>query len=375
MLSNQRKSGMGMTLSNALFAVVSHAGDGDVAVIAVERATGQARAVGRYAAGERAMPMAITADQRSLFVATRGASPAIVRFAVDIADGRLARCEATPISGSYAYVTVDASGRYLLGASYGQSVVDVYRTDRLRAGGGNPEQSIADIVYAHAIVISADGRFAYATSLGGGEVVCFRLAFEDSSKPLVPVDKVVLDAAFGPRHLRVSPCQRWIYVVSEFRATVAVFRRDTVSGRLTYRGESPRAAPLQHLNVGMARPLPNDPNLNLPPIESMIWGADIHVRPDGRFVYVSERTLSKLLVYRVVDDGGVLEYAGEAETEAQPRGFNIDSTGSLLIACGEKSDRVSVYAIDGPSGALSRVSTCPGGNGANWIEVIEPRTA
>ena len=327
--------------------------------------------VQRCAAGDRVMPMAGAPDRTHLYAATRGSSPAIVRFAFDAATGRLVRGESVPVTGSYAYVTVDPSGRYLLGASYGQNRVDVYRTDRLLAGDGSTHQSIDGIAHAHSIVVSADGRFAYAASLGANEVICFRTAFGGTAEPLTIVHRATLDATFGPRHLRISPSGTWLYVVSEFQATVAIFERDQVTGRTSFNSVSPRAEPLQRLNVGMARPIPDDPALKLPPVESMIWGADIHVRPDGRFVYVSERTLSKLIVYRVLGDGGDLEYASAVDTETQPRGFNIDSTGSILVACGEKSDRVSVYSIDAQTGALTLTSTCPGGDGANWIEMLE----
>jgi 6-phosphogluconolactonase len=67
---------------------------------------------------------------------------------------------------------------------------------------------------------------------------------------------------------------------------------------------------------------------------------------------------------------GSLEYAGFTDTEAQPRGFRIDPSGRFLVACGERSAQVVVYAIDADSGALSAVSRCEGGRGANWVEIV-----
>ena len=67
--------------------------------------------------------------------------------------------------------------------------------------------------------------------------------------------------------------------------------------------------------------------------------ADMQITPDGRFVYVSERTTSRLIAYRVQPDGS-LEYASFIETETQPRGFRIDPAGPLprrvrgkVVAC------------------------------------------
>ena len=48
----------------------------------------------------------------------------------------------------------------------------------------------------------------------------------------------------------------------------------------------------------------------------------------------------------------------------------IDPTGKFLVATGEKSENVSVYAIDGATGALKPVAKAPVGKGANWVEIV-----
>jgi 6-phosphogluconolactonase len=65
-----------------------------------------------------------------------------------------------------------------------------------------------------------------------------------------------------------------------------------------------------------------------------------------------------------------LTYLGSTPTEAQPRGFAIAPNGRFLVACGEKSDTISAYAIDEASGALSLLGQFPGGKGANWVEIV-----
>ena len=101
--------------------------------------------------------------------------------------------------------------------------------------------------------------------------------------------------------------------------------------------------------------------------------ADIHMTPNERFLYISERTSSSLGALRVDGATGKLTYLASTPTEKQPRGFAIDPTGRFLVACGEKSETISVYSIDQKSGALRLLRQYPGGKGANWIEVV--RTA
>ena len=57
-------------------------------------------------------------------------------------------------------------------------------------------------------------------------------------------------------------------------------------------------------------------------------------------------------------------------TERQPRGFAIDPKSRYLVATGEKSDTISVYAIDPASGALKFLGKYPTGKGSNWVEIV-----
>ena len=101
-----------------------------------------------------------------------------------------------------------------------------------------------------------------------------------------------------------------------------------------------------------------------------IWAADLHLTPNGRFLYASERTTSTLGAFRVDGASGKLTYLGSTPTEKQPRGFAIDPSGRFVVVSGEKSDTLSSYAIDAESGALKPVGRYPTGKGANWVEIV-----
>ena len=57
-------------------------------------------------------------------------------------------------------------------------------------------------------------------------------------------------------------------------------------------------------------------------------------------------------------------------TEKQPRGFHIDPSGRYLVAVGELSDSMTVYAIDQSSGALAKLKSYPTGKKPNWVEFL-----
>ena len=353
------------------FVYVANSKDGDISVFHLDARSGALTPHARVAAQDNVMPMALSPDRRQIYAATRGADKRVNEYAIDAQTGALAPRANAPIASSLAYLCAEPRGRFLLGASYGEHRVSLYRLADVENGNGGPLQVIGDIEHAHAVIVSADGRFAYASSLGSDRVFCF--ALEDEGR-LTEIGTVDLGAGFGPRHLRFSPNGDVLYVLSEFRATVESFSRDAATGRLAALHVSPRAADFAHLNDGFARPSPTDPVQPDPAVlAKLVWAADIHVSPDGRFVYVSERTTSRLLTLRVVQNGarvGALECVATTPTETQPRGFRIDPTGRFLVACGEKSQHVSVYAIDAASGALTPVSRAEGGHGANWVEIV-----
>jgi 6-phosphogluconolactonase len=349
------------------FVYVANSQDGDIGVFHLNAQTGALTPRKRVPAQDNIMPMALSPDRRQLYAATRGSDKRINDYAIDAQTGDLPAQFQTPIDSSFAYLCAEPLGRFLLGASYGEHRVCLYRVADVASGKGAPLQVVSDIKNAHAVIVSPDGRFAYASSLGSNRV--FSFALEDEGR-LVETGTVDLGEGFGPRHLRFSPHGDVLYVLSEFRATVAAFSRDAATGKLTALHVSPRAAALAHLNDGFARPSPSDPVQPDPAtLAKLAWAADIHVAPDGRFVYVSERTSSQLLTLRVAQDGA-LEFVAATATETQPRGFRIDPTGRFLVACGEKSQHVSVYAIDAASGSLTPVSRCEGGKGANWVEIV-----
>lgn len=349
---------MNEVLSDACWLAISNAIDGDIAVFRVDSANGGIALNGRYPAADNVMPLAFSAPDRTLHAATRGASPGIVSYALSAETGVLTETGRCAIDSSLAYLSVDASGEYALGASYGEDRLMLYRV-----GESSPLQVVENIPRAHCVIVSPDGRFAYVSSLGSDAILCFAFQPEAAEK-LTLLATCSVSTGFGPRHLRLSPDAGTLYALSEFRATIASFSRDPATGRLGASVVSARAPTLGHLKDGEAR---NGP---LADARHRIWAADLQLTPDGKTLFLSERTSSQLIGYRVEADGTLI-HASSTDTETQPRGFAIDPGGRFLIACGEQSAHVSVYAIQADS-TLALVARCEGGRGANWIEILAP---
>ncbi|WP_396328731.1 lactonase family protein [Burkholderia anthina] len=349
-----------MPNTDRLTVVVSNATDGDLATFSLT-SDGALAPLARYPAGDVAMPIAVQPDRARLYVATRGEQPTIVAFRVAAATGALARIGTTAIDASHAYLSLDRSGRWLLGASYGGSSLTLYDAARMRDGDGAPLQVADGIANAHAVVVSPDNRFAYVSSLGSDRIFTFALVEDAGGLRALEHGETRVPAGFGPRHLRLAHDGRTLVVVSEFLATLATFPRDADSGRLGDAHVSVHHPAVASLAQGHARPPA--------PVEPAVWAADVHLTPDERFAYVSERTSSQLLCYRRNADG-TFEPAHATTTETQPRGFAIDPSGRWLVACGEQSEYVSVHAIAPDDGTLTPHTRVPGGRGANWVAIV-----
>ena len=82
------------------------------------------------------------------------------------------------------------------------------------------------------------------------------------------------------------------------------------------------------------------------------------------------RTTSTLAAFRVDANSGGLEKIDVFPTEETPRSFNIDPTGRYLLAVGQASHHLTVYAIDQASGGLSELKRYGIGKNPSWVEIV-----
>ena len=268
------------------------------------------------------------------------------------------------------YIALDRTGRFLFGASYGGGLVSVNAVGEGGRVAAEPLQVIPVGRNAHSIRADGSNRFVYVPCLGTDQIFLF--AFDEKSGRLTSNTPAVaqMKSLIGPRHFVISRDNKFLYALSELLATVTTFALSNETGLLTELGSASGLPPGSKLTPGAPRlPVGAGPGADRPR-DNDIWAADIHPTPDGRFLYISERTGSTLAAFAVDGETGMLTYLGSTLTERQPRGFAIDPQGKFLVACGEKSPTISVYAIDQASGALRHMGKYPGGKGANWVEIV-----
>lgn len=138
----------------------------------------------------------------------------------------------------------------------------------------------------------------------------------------------------GPRHLAFHPSLDRSYCGNELNSTVTVLNMKEGGGVLT---------PVQHISA-------------LPAGVTASTVADIHLHPNGRFLYVSNRGHDSIAVFAVDRADGSLTAAGHESTHGKtPRNFLISEDGKFLLAANQDSDTVAVFGIDTQTGVLSYI--------------------
>ncbi|WP_251978710.1 lactonase family protein [Salinicola avicenniae] len=340
---------------------VTNAGDGTIGSYRLDRQAQTLTPLATTAAADNVMPLAVSPDRRYLYAAIRSEPLRVLSYRIE-ADGALTPLGSGALEGSMAYIATDRSGRYLLAASYGGNLVSISPIGEDGVA-GDATQTRESGSRAHAILATPDNRHVFATHLGDDCLGQYRL--EDGA--LVPNDPatVATEPGTGPRHFVFSPCGRFVYVLGEFSATVTTYALDADRGTLTQIGVCDALPEGSNLAPGMPREsIPDGDDT------PRIWAADLHITPDGRYLYLSERTSSTLSTLRADPESGALQFVGNQPTVKQPRGFEVDPLGQYLIAAGELSDHLSCYRIDSASGVLTHLQDVPAGTKANWIEIV-----
>jgi 6-phosphogluconolactonase len=267
-------------------------------------------------------------SRRWLYVVSSNGGPGVTgdrhwanAFKVDPASGvLLPHGEAAALSSRPLHVSVDRSGEFLLIAYNNPSAVTVHRLAANGTIGAKVEQPPIDAgLYAHQILTTPGNQTAILVARGSDATAdkaedpgALKL-YDFKSGVLTDKATIAPDGGngFGPRHIDFHPTKPWVFVSVERQNRLAVHALNA-DGTLNH---DPLFVKDTLTELARARP-------------GQQAGA-IHVHPNGRFVYVTNRNR------READDGG-----------------------RKVLAGGENS--IAVFAIDPETGEPTLIQTAEG---------------
>lgn len=303
--------------------------------------------------------VAISPDEKFIYsveenAADKGKGGYITAFSFDKATGKLTYINRQPSAGDHpCYVSVDKTGKWVATGNYTSgsfSILPVQADGSLAAAttiikheGSGPGKPRQNSPHVHCTYFSPDNKFLFVPDLGIDKVMIY--AFDETTGKLTAAKQPFAEsvAGSGPRHICFHPSNKYAYLMQELSGTVTAFKYK--------KGKLKNKQAISSMPVGDT---------------SFAGSADIHVSPDGKFLYASNRGESNTIaIFNINQRNGRLALVGHQSTLGKtPRNFNFDPSGNFLLVANQNSDAVVIFKIDKQTGLLTDTG--------NRIEVSKP---
>jgi 6-phosphogluconolactonase len=266
-------------------------------------------------------------------------------YAFDSASGTLGYLNKQPTLGSITAYTMLAGENRLLVANYGMGkggpdrAVVVFGIEpdgslspalaSVSHKGTGPDASRQERSHAHSLAQTPDGALTLVADLGLDTLFGYRLRGDGQ---LAKVSESHLPPGSGPRHMVFHPAGHLLFVFNELNSTIGALRREFDDSFTLVDG---------------AQAVP-------PSFRPQSHGADIHISPDGRFIYGSNRGHDSIVALAVNQQSGGLSPAGWTPSGGQtPRNFAMTPSGRHLLVANQNSDVVAILSRNADTGALT----------------------
>jgi 6-phosphogluconolactonase len=307
----------------------------DIHLFAVDAASGAlAPSGGLPAFGTSPSYLAVNPSATNLYALDENTPGRIGAYAIDASTGSLRFLNSVSSGGQGpAFLSTDATGRFVLVANYEDGTVSVIR---VVAGGalGEAVETIPVGAEAHMIVTDPSNRFVFVPCKGADAIAQFR--FDAATGKLEPNDppRTTTAAGAGPRHLAFHPNGRFVYGINENASTMTAYALDTGTGTLR--------------EIETQSTLPDG-------FAGHKEAAAVRVHPKGRWLFGSNRGDDSIVVFAIDPGSGRMTRRGFVKTGgATPRDFALDPTGTLLYAANQDSNAIVPFRFDASSGVLDR---------------------
>lgn len=324
----------------------THTGSKGIYVYRFDAATGKAEWVSNTDAVVNPSYLAIAADGKHVYAVneTGGDNPGKVSaFAFDKQNGTLQLLNQQAAGGDApCYIAVTKNKKWAVVGNYtggNFSVLPIGADGALQPAvqtvqhsGSGADKSRQEAPHVHATVFAPDEKYLFTPDLGTDKVMVYEFDADDKKPveahktPFTPVA-----AGGGPRHFTFHPNGKLAYLVEELSGYVVAFKYKKGKLKQVQRiAAHPQGSALKK------------------------GSADIHVSPDGKFLYASNRgEENNIAIFEVDGKTGLLTPKGYQPVMGQaPRNFVIDPGGNFLLVANQNTDNVVIFKRNKETGAL-----------------------
>ncbi|MBC8080379.1 MAG: lactonase family protein [Gorillibacterium sp.] len=265
---------------------------------------------------------------------------AVAAFEINLCSGTLVLLnKIATLPSPTCHLTLDKARRFLITASYHGGMVGlspILADGRIGETLDSHQHVGSSLLPAqcqarcHSATLDASNQFAIVCDLGLDKIISYQL--DSQSGRLVPRSEAKLNPGSGPRHFVFHPYLPFAYVINELNSTITGF---------TYAEETGELTEIQTIST-------------LPATYSEDNAcADIHISPDGRYLYGSNRGHDSLAVYAVDSTAGTLTIVEYAPTlGGHPRNFALSRDGRFVWVANRDSNHVVTFSRDAETGKL-----------------------
>jgi len=265
----------------------------------------------------------------------------VTAFSFDKKNGQLSFIN-RQFSGGYhpCYIDTDKTGRWVFAGNYSSGNLAIFPVKKdgglniadtlIQHTGNGKNQERQKGPHVHCTVVSPNNEWLLVPDLGIDKTMLYRFD-EQTGKLSVGKQKYIESVpGAGPRHFVFHPNNKRGYLIEELSGTVVAYK---------YKNGIFKTIQRVSTMVGGDR--------------SFAGSADIHISPDGKFLYASNRgNINNLAIYSV-SKKGKLSLIGQQPTLGKtPRHFNFDPTGKYLLVCNQNSNEIVIFTRDATTGFL-----------------------
>ena len=230
------------------------------------------------------------------------------------------------------HVTVSPDGKVVVATNYGSGSVSIFNAlpdggleevkQVIQHQGSGPDTRRQEGPHAHSSLFTKDGKVLVVADLGTDKLYFYKRSADGSQ--FIESEAVKLDAGVGPRHFVFSKDQRFIYVLNELASSVSVI--ENVGG--------------SYKIIETVSGLPSE-------FQGNSSGADIHLTPDGKFLYSSNRGHNSIAIFSRNSQTGKINFLGtEPVRGSVPRNFVISPNGKFLLVANQRTNNISIFSIN-----------------------------
>lgn len=292
-------------------------------------------------ASENSSYMVVSPDQKFVYAVNenKGKPGEISAFSFDKTKGELKLINKQTAGDAPCYISIDSTGKFLVVTEYNGGV-SVYKINAdgsvapkvqsLQHDGYGVVYERQDKSHPHSAVFSPDQKYIFVADLGNDRLYQYKFN-KDAAEPLSPAETPYysLPDGSGPRHFIFHPDGKTAYLLNELTGTLVVY---------SYSNEQ-----LKEVQT----------------IASATAGgqfdkgsADIHISPNAKFLFTSNRGVSNNIAIYMLSKEGQLNRSGEQKVNEHPRNFMIDPTGKFLLVASKNQNTIQIFSINQSFGLL-----------------------